>query len=286
MKTSKITSKITKALIIIILLCGSNFISALMPVPPILQIVDLTHTLTAQQSAHLTHVLSAFEAQKGSQIAVLIVDTTTPETIEQYSLRVADTWKLGRKNIDDGVLLVIAMKDRTLRIEVGYGLEGPLNDALCKRIIHETITPYFKQGKFYEGIEQGINQMIKIIQGEPLPPVKSWSFANRSYLMSDFGNIFFLIILISIIACIFLKYFFGHSIKNKIMIATIMGIKVGLISWILIDHLLLSLFFGLLAFLWIIADYNNPWSGGSFGGGSSWGGGGGSFGGGGSSGKW
>jgi uncharacterized protein len=116
--------------------------------------------------------------KKGSQIAVLIIASTAPETIEQYSLRVAEQWKLGRKKIDDGAILVIAKNDRTLRIEVGYGLEGALNDATSKRIISETIIPQFKQDNYFGGISAGINQMIQVVNGEPLPAVKQRKATN------------------------------------------------------------------------------------------------------------
>ena len=143
-------------------------------IPPLKsRVTDLTATLSSQQQATLEQTLAAFETRKGSQIAVLIVPTTQPETVEQYAVRVEENWKLGRKGVDDGVLLLIAKDDRKLRIEVGYGLEGVLNDATAKRIIAEDITPRFKQGDFYGGISAGVERMIKVIDGEPLPPPKA-----------------------------------------------------------------------------------------------------------------
>ena len=100
---------------------------------------------------------------------MLIVPTTDGEAIEQYSLRVAEAWKIGRKKIDDGALLVIAKNDRRLRIEVGYGLEGALTDATTKRIIDEDITPKFKTGDFGGGVSAGVDQMVRIVNGEKLP---------------------------------------------------------------------------------------------------------------------
>ena len=111
-------------------------------VPPLRShVTDLTSTLSGGDNARLEQKLGSFEARKGSQIAVLIVPTTQPETIEQYSIRVADAWKLGRKGIDDGVLLIIAKHDRAVRMEVGYGLEGILPDALAKRISIRSLFP-------------------------------------------------------------------------------------------------------------------------------------------------
>src|SRR5512147_166739 len=150
----------------------ANFtVHAEVAVPPLkARITDLTGTLTQSQRDTLERELQAFESRKGSQIAVLIVPTTRPEAIEQYSLRVAETWKLGRKGVDDGVLLLVAKDDRKLRIEVGYGLEGALNDATAKRIVSEVISPDFKRGEFYAGIDAGVTAISKVIEGEPLPP--------------------------------------------------------------------------------------------------------------------
>lgn len=140
-------------------------------VPPLqARVTDLTGTLTAPQRQALEDKLAAFEAAKGSQIGVLIVPTTEPESIEQYALRVAEQWKLGRKGVDDGALLLVAKNDRRLRIEVGYGLEGVIPDAGAKRIVSDIITPYFRQGDFYGGITAGVDRMIRVIDGEPLPP--------------------------------------------------------------------------------------------------------------------
>src|SRR5512140_1579524 len=119
------------------------------------RVTDLTSTLNAQQIQTLESKLAAFEAKKGAQIAVLLLPTTQPETIEQYGIRVAEAWKLGRKGVDDGALLLIAKDDHKLRIEVGYGLEGVLNDATSKRIVSDLILPYFKRGEFYPGIDAG-----------------------------------------------------------------------------------------------------------------------------------
>jgi uncharacterized protein len=132
-------------------------------------VTDETGTLTAVQKNQLEQKLRAFTRQKGSQIAVLIVPTTQPETIEQYSMRVAESWKPGRKGVDDGVLFVLAKNDRKFRIEVGYGLEGVLPDAVSKRIDSEVIKPYFRKGDFYGGINAGIDSMIQTINQEKLP---------------------------------------------------------------------------------------------------------------------
>ncbi len=142
-----------RALLAALVLGASNLAPAQVAVPPLTaRVTDLTNTLSAPQISTLDQTLQAFEMRKGSQIAVLIVPSTRPESIEQYGIRVVEQWRLGRKRVDDGALLIIAKDDHGVRIEVGYGLEGALNDAVCARIIREIITPHFRQGDFYGGI--------------------------------------------------------------------------------------------------------------------------------------
>ncbi|MBI4666327.1 MAG: YgcG family protein [Nitrospinae bacterium] len=140
------------------------------PIPPLrTAVTDLTGTLSSSQAAELESKLREFDKTKGSQVAVLIVPSTKPETIEQYSIRVFESWKLGRKGMDDGVLFTVAMQDRTMRIEVGYGLEGALPDAICKRITSELVVPRFKEGDYATGISAGVDAILKSIAGEKLP---------------------------------------------------------------------------------------------------------------------
>ncbi|MEO6984837.1 MAG: YgcG family protein [Paralcaligenes sp.] len=141
------------------------------PIPALTaRVTDLTHTLDAKTQASLTQKLAALEQSKGSQIAVLIVPTTGTTTIEQYATHVFDQWKLGRKKVDDGILLLVAKDDHHLRIEVGYGLEGAVPDLLAGRIIREQITPRFKQGDYAGGVTAGVDSLIKLVNGEVLPP--------------------------------------------------------------------------------------------------------------------
>src|SRR6202040_4031268 len=159
-----------RASLLALLLCWAFAASADVAVPPLSgRVVDQTGTLSSDDIARLTQTLKDLEQRKGSQVAVLIVPTTQPETIEQYSIRVAEAWKIGRKKIDDGARLVVAKNDRKLRIEVGYGLEGALTDVTTKRIIDEVITPKFKAGDFAGGVSAGVNRMIRVIDGEKLP---------------------------------------------------------------------------------------------------------------------
>ncbi|MEP6482926.1 MAG: TPM domain-containing protein [Rudaea sp.] len=143
----------------------------LLPIPALTtRVTDTTGTLDDSQKSSLEANLKSLEDRKGSQIAVLIVPTTQPEEIEQYSIRVVEAWKLGRKKVDDGVLLIVAKNDHHVRIEVGQGLEGAIPDAAAARIIREYITPKFRAGDFYGGIDDALGALTKLIDGEPLPP--------------------------------------------------------------------------------------------------------------------
>lgn len=142
----------------------------LVAVPPLqARVTDLTGTLAADRVAALDAQLRAFEQRKGVQIAVLMVRSTRPEPVEQYALRVVEQWKLGRRKVDDGALLLVAKDDRTVRIEVGYGIEGALSDVVSRRIIDEVITPRLRQGDFDGGIAAGAEQIMRVIDGEALP---------------------------------------------------------------------------------------------------------------------
>lgn len=262
-------------------------------VPPLkARVTDLTATLSPSQRDTLERRLAEFERRKGSQIGVLLVPTTAPEAIEQYSIRVVDKWKLGRQGVDDGVLLLVAKIDRKLRIEVGRGLEGAIPDAIAKRVIAEVITPYFKRGDYYGGIEAGVNQLIRLIDGEPLPAPHTADRGGDVFSkLFDLAPILFIAIFVG---GGFLRAFFGRLIG-----ASLAGGLVGVIAWIMAGAVIASIT-GVLAFLLVIATGTTigrggrgGWSnGGGWGGGSSGGGGGGfsggggGFSGGGASGGW
>ena len=217
-----------RARALFLLALGLGTAHADVPVPPLqARVTDLTATLSREQQARLEQELQNFEAKKGSQLAVLIVATTRPETIEQYGIRVADTWKLGRRGIDDGALLLIAKNDHSLRIEVGYGLEGALNDATAKRIVSEVIVPYFKKGDFYGGIEAGIQSIIRVIEGEPLPPPRH--SASRSRVSGDFGLALFIgLILVTMVGGLL------RALLGRFPAATLIGVIVALLAWLVL----------------------------------------------------
>ncbi len=267
------------------------------PVPPLAsRVTDLSGTLTAADRASLEEKLAAFEAKKGAQIAVLVVPTTQPEAIEQYSIRVVDAWKLGREKPDDGALLLVAMQDRALRIEVGRGLEGALTDLVSNRIIDETITPRFREGDFAGGISAGVDRMITVVDGEPLPePEAHWSEGPQRI-----ANILPLLFGIVIVGSAVLRSLFGRAFG-----ALATGGVAGGVAWFVTHLLGMSIGVGVAALLfslmlgignggrWSSRPGHGGWSPGGWGGGGmrsggggGFRGGGGSFGGGGASGRW
>jgi uncharacterized protein len=276
----------------------------LQPIPKLTaRVTDLTGTLTAEQQTALEQKLAAFEAAKGSQLAVLMVPTTLPEDIFQYSFRVADQWKLGRgtvggQRVDDGALLVVAKNDRHVWIQVGYGLEGVLTDAMCRRIIDETITPEFRQGNFYGGIDAGLERMMRLVQGEALPPPEQGWKSGRAggHNSSLFPALLFAVLAGSIV----LRGIFGRTLGSVFTAA-----GAGLLVWIAGYALLLAALAAVGAFLFTLLGglaRGSGWSsglgggwggfggggfgGGGFGGGGGFSGGGGGFGGGGAGGSW
>lgn len=276
------------ALCTVLLFASCNLHAELAPIPALQnRVTDLTQTLSAEQQSQLEAKLAAFEQQKGSQIAVLIVPTTQPEVIEQYSIRVTDAWKLGREKEDDGVLLLVAKNDRKIRIEVGRGLEGAIPDVYAKRIISEVISPKFKQGDFSGGVDAGVDKLMALISGEALPaPQKQTSRFDG--LMQIWPLLFFGVIAFGI----FLRRVFGDFLGSSLNGAAFGGLAwlLGLTLGFALLVLLLVFFISLMTSL--SGDSRGGVYGGGYGGGShssggGWsGGGGGSFGGGGASGDW
>jgi uncharacterized protein len=261
-------------------------------VPPLTaRVTDATGTLTREQQAGLERMLQEFEARKGSQIAVLLVPTTKPESIEEYSIRVAEQWKIGRKKVDDGAILVVAKDDRTVRIEVGYGLEGVLTDIASNRIIRELIVPRFREGDFYGGINAALDRMIRLVDGEPLPePAKA---APRGE-----GGAFEMLPVLLILALVAGSVL--RAMLGRFLGAAATGGAVGFVAWMLAGAIGIALLGGVLAFFFTLMGggmgrryggfpgiYGGGFGrgGGGFGGGGFRGGGG-SFGGGGASGRW
>ena len=274
---------LTRLIAVLWLLCAP-WAQAEVAVPPLkARITDLAATLQPAQQAELEQTLRAFEEKKGSQIAVLIVPTTQPETIEQYAIRVADAWKLGRKGVDDGVLLVIARNDRALRVEVGYGLEGAIPDAVAKRIVSEVITPYFKQEDYFGGIRAGVDRIIKVVEGEPLPEKKS----SRSKDGGGSGDWLAIGFVLAVVLGGAMRALLGPFVGGLVAGSVAVGV-----AWLLFASLMMALVAGLFVFIFTLLGRHGGggWSSGgggwSGGGGGGFGGGGGGVGGGGASGRW
>ncbi|MDZ4141726.1 MAG: YgcG family protein [Methylotenera sp.] len=245
------------------------------------RVTDLTQTLSLDEQSQLEAKLMAFEQEKGSQIAVLIVPSTQPEDIAQYSIRVVDAWKLGRARQDDGVLILLAKNDHKMRIEVGYGLEGAIPDLTAKRIISEIMAPSFKQGDFYGGINNAIDKLIGLVAGEQLPAPASPAFNGKRFENMLPVLLFGALILGGILRAIFGNFFGG----------TLTGGAIGALTWALGGGLLAAIVFAIVAFfITLVGPSGLGQMGGGYGGGRSggggWSGGGGGFGGGGASGNW
>jgi uncharacterized protein len=271
------------------LLAAASLFAALaaaeVAVPPLhARVTDLTGTLSVQQVDALERTLAEFESRKGAQIAVLMLPTTQPETIEQYAVRVEEAWKLGRKGVDDSVLLVVAKNDRRLRFEVGYGLEGVLPDAAAKRVIEEDIVPRFRQGDFSGGVEAGVSRMMRLIEGEPLPPPRASTQGGLDTFL-DKGVVF-------VIGGIFIGSVLG-MILGKGTGSVVGGLGAGALAWFFSGLFFVGIVVAIIVLLGVLGGGrggghwgSGGFGGGSWGGGGGWSGGGGGFGGGGSSGSW
>ena len=267
-------------------------------------VTDLTGTLTQDQVSRLEQQLRAFEAKKGSQIAVLIVPTTQPETAQEYSLRVAEAWKLGRRGVNDGILLLVAKDDREVFIQVGYGLEGAVTDVLSHRIVEQVIVPRFRSGDFFGGISEGVTRLTALIEGEPLPePTQSQRGVPRGDGLGPALPLLLMVVLV------------GGGILRRVL-GTFGGASVtagiaAAIVWFLTSTLVIAIGAAVIAFVVALfgggggGGWSNPrrrgwggmgggwggggWGGGGWGGGGGgggWSGGGGTFGGGGAGGRW
>jgi uncharacterized protein len=285
-------------LVALAVLAAPAFAQNLQPIPKLTaRVTDLTGTLTAEQQSMLEEKLSAFEARKGAQIGLLVVPTTEPEEIAQYSIRVVDQWKLGRQKIDDGALLIVAKNDRELRIEVGKGLEGVLTDLTAHRIISETIVPLFREGDFYGGINAGLDQMIRVIDGEELPaPDLGW----QGHSVRGISHLVPFLFVAVLFGSVVLRSLFGRGLGSVIA-----GAATGAVVYLVGQAVFFAVIAGLIAFLFcLISGFSGGgiWSsyprsggwgggfgsggGGGFTGGGGFSGGGGGFNGGGASGRW
>jgi uncharacterized protein len=275
------------ALALALILAAPAF-AQLKEVPPLTgRVVDQAGMLDAGQRARLDSMLADYEAKTGSQIAVLLVKSTEPEAIEQYSIRVTDAWKLGRKGVDDGVLLMVARDNpkalRRLRIEAGRGVQGVLTDAQSKRVLQDVIAPYFRQNQYYEGLAAGIGTLENILNKEKFPAPPQVAQPPAQQRQSDGGSFPFLIFIfigIMVLGSIFRRGGGGGGLRTPMSGNSWGGGTTGFILGSILSN-----------------ELNRRGGGGGFGGGGfggggfgggggGFGGGGGSFDGGGASGDW
>ncbi|WP_028995345.1 TPM domain-containing protein [Azonexus hydrophilus] len=242
------------------------------------RVVDLTGTLSAGDRAGLVERLTRLEQEKGAQIAVLLLPTTAPESIEQFGIRLAESWKIGRQGVDDGVIVIVAKDDRRMRIEVGYGLEGAIPDAIAKRIVDEQMAPRFRDGDFAGGLSAAVDTLVRVIDGENLPPPKEKKPESAGF---DTDSLLFIAIFVASVA----RALFG------LVGALGISLLAGALAWFSFGSLSAAVIAALITFFASFmragkGGWHSGGGGGSRGGGGGFSGGGGGFGGGGASGRW
>ncbi|MBP7133422.1 MAG: YgcG family protein [Aquabacterium sp.] len=265
-----------------------------LPVPALsARVIDQTGTLTPEQVRALSDKLKALETQRGSQVVILMVPTTQPEDIAAYAQRVGDAWKIGRREVGDGLLLVVALQDRTMRIEVAKTLEGAIPDLMASSIIERTLKPAFQAGAYAEGLSAAIDQIDQLIAGEDLPEPSADRDRSEEVAPKD----------VLVFGLMSVPFLFG--VLSKVLGRKASALGTGLIggglTWWLTASLLLGLIAAVLAVVLALAlgtggggrgGRGGSWGGGGFGrggfggGGGFSSGGGGNFGGGGASGRW
>lgn len=276
---------------------GVVFAQDTVPVPVLkTRVTDLTSTLTPQQIQSLDAQLVSLEQRKGAQVVVLMLPSTQPEPIEDYATRAFDQWKIGRKKVDDGVLVVVAKNDHRVMIETGYGLEGAIPDAAAARIIREYMAPKFRTGDYDGGLNDALGALTKLIDGEPLPPPLEGKPQRRG---NGFGGGWYNGLIVAWIALLWARSLFARM--PRMPRAGLVGVAAGGIAWLFSGLLPLGIGLGVIGLLF--GYFGNAggvfargggfggWGGGGFGGGGFGGGGGfsgggGMTGGGGASGSW
>ncbi len=289
------------ASVALMLFCAIAQAQDLAPVPPLdSPVIDTTGTLDATTKQQLQAQALALQQRKGSQLQVLVVPTTQPEDIAQYAVRAFEEWKIGRKGVDDGVLLVVAKDDRRVRIEVGYGLEGAIPDATSARVIQEYLVPKFRSGDYAGGITDATAALVKLIDGEALPaPMADHRPERRK------GGGWLIALFVAFVVAQVARGIFGRA--PSLVRGVIGGAAAGGIAWLLSSLIVVGGIGALIGFFFGLTSMpagryardrgfggwgGGGWGGGGFGGGGGgfggggWGGGGGMSGGGGASGSW
>ncbi|WP_390348265.1 TPM domain-containing protein [Variovorax boronicumulans] len=283
----------------------------LLPIPTLTaRVIDQTGTLDAAQRSGLETKLAAFEQRKGSQIVVLMVPSTAPEDIASYAQRVGDTWKIGRKGVGDGLLVIVAKDDRKMRIATAKTLEGAVPDLAAVRIIDEEMKPRFRNNDFAGGLNAAVDRLIGLVDGEPLPEPSRNNQSGSSNDGFDWENL-----AIFLFVGVFVGAPIARAILGKTMGSVAMGGGIGVVAFFLTTSTVIAVIAGLIALMVSLfsglagfgpgrggrgGGGGGGWSsgGGGGGGGGGWSsggggggggfssGGGGNFGGGGASGDW
>jgi uncharacterized protein len=286
----------------VLVIPAEGLAQAVVPVPELRErVTDLTGTLDDGQRASLAAKLESLENDTGAQVAVLLVQTSRPEAIEQFALRVVEAWRLGREGVDDGALLLVALEDREVRLEVGYGLEGALTDATSRRIVDEAILPHFRNGDMYGGLAAGVDRITAVVRGEDLPPPE-----RPETGVSEWGGLLPFLFIAVLVGGTILRAVFGRLLGSVAA-----GGVTGFLVFVLTALWGAALGAGFIAFLMTLmmggtrgwttggrrgrGGFFGGWGGfggggggwpGGLGGGGGWSGGGGGFGGGGAGGRW
>lgn len=276
----------------------------MLPVPPLTaHVIDQTGTLDAAQLAGLEEKLAALERDKGSQVVVLMVPATAPEDIAAYANRVGNTWKIGRQNVGDGLIVVVAKDDRRMRIEVAKALEGVVPDIAASHIISDVMAPAFRRGDYAAGLDGAVDQLGARIRGEALPPVPKSEDRSQEDILFEPFELLVLAFFVVPVASGMLRGVLGRKLG-----AIALGAGAGGVAFWAGLGLALAVLVGLLALLFALFSALLPsggsgrsggslggWGGGGWGSGGSYSGGdaggfssggGGDFGGGGASGGW
>lgn len=301
MPTTYIRRTLEAIFFIAISLCAAQA-QGLLPVPPLSgHVIDQTGTLSAAQQQTLDAKLTALEAKKGAQVVVVMVPTTQPEDIASYANRIGGAWKIGRKGVGDGALVIVAKNDRKVRIDVAQTLQGAVPDLAASGIIDDVMTPRFKQGDFAGGLDAGVDQLAARISGEPLPAVRAARGPGSQGVQGDFDwstlavFLFFGVMVVGRVA----RGIFGARL-GPLMV----GIGTAAIAFFATASVLLGILAGIAALIFTLVSgasgltslgngrggfggggFGGGFGGGGFGGGFSSGGGG-DFNGGGASGSW
>jgi len=290
-------------------LLAPSFSQAL-EVPPLRgRVNDYAKLLTQERAVALEAQLEKFEQETGHQIAVLTIPSLEGDSLEDFSIRVAETWKIGKKGFDNGAILLVARDDRKLRIEVGYGLEGVMPDAIASRIIREVITPRFRSGDYAGGIEAGVNSILKVTRGEALPERARPAPERTASEGASLHNILMITAMLALFIGLTRRRLFSGALGGAASGLVTTLFASGGLGFVLLPALIVGALLGAVGAALSTGTAGNQWvgrprsrrgdwgggvfpggyGGGGFGGGGGGGGfsgGGGGFGGGGASGSW